>query len=95
MVARCLAFTHAEWWNCPSYAVDRLEELIPLARPAHVSVQHVVALASSRADREEVVEAAERLGSLGPEHAGARPDTGREQLHADHRVDRRLPDDGL
>lgn len=55
-----IAAHYAEWWNCPSYAVDQLEELIPLAHPAHVSVQHVIALASSRADRDEVVEAAER-----------------------------------
>ena len=55
-----IAAHYAEWWNCPSYAVARLEELLPLARPARVSVQHVVALASSRAVRDEVIEAAER-----------------------------------
>lgn len=61
-----IASHYAEWWNCPSYAVDRLEALIPLARPAHVSVQHVVGLASSRANRDEVVaEAEKRFGSWG------------------------------
>lgn len=46
---------HADWWNCPSYAVDRLAELRPLAGPARVSVQHPVALAADAASRTEVV----------------------------------------
>lgn len=50
----------AEWWNCPSYAVDRLATRIPLARPAHVSVQHVIGLAASRAARDQVAEEAQR-----------------------------------
>ncbi|MCB1002649.1 MAG: LLM class flavin-dependent oxidoreductase [Acidimicrobiales bacterium] len=61
-----IAAHYAEWWNCPSYAVDRLEELLPLAQPARVSVQHVVALASSRANRDEVAaEAERRFGAWG------------------------------
>lgn len=66
-----IASHYADWWNCPSYAVDRLEGLIPLARPARVSVQHVVGLASNRAARDEVVaEAQRRFGSWGGVIAG-------------------------
>ncbi len=66
-----IAAHFADWWNCPTYAVDRLAELIPLARPAQVSVQHVVGLASSRAGREEVVaEAERRFGGWGGLVAG-------------------------
>jgi alkanesulfonate monooxygenase SsuD/methylene tetrahydromethanopterin reductase-like flavin-dependent oxidoreductase (luciferase family) len=44
----------ADWWNCPSYAADRLAELRPLAGNARVSVQHPVGLATGDADRDEV-----------------------------------------
>ena len=46
---------HADWWNCPTYAVDRLDELRPLAGDARVSVQHPVGLASGPTDRDETV----------------------------------------
>jgi alkanesulfonate monooxygenase SsuD/methylene tetrahydromethanopterin reductase-like flavin-dependent oxidoreductase (luciferase family) len=45
---------YADWWNCPSYAVTRLDELRPLAGAARVSVQHPVGLAASTAARAEV-----------------------------------------
>ncbi len=62
---------HADWWNCPTYAVDRLAELRPLAGSARVSVQHPVGLAAGSADREEVVAVAERrFGSWGGLVAG-------------------------
>lgn len=51
---------HADWWNCPTYAVDRLAELRPLAGGARVSVQHPVGLANGPADRDETVALAER-----------------------------------
>jgi alkanesulfonate monooxygenase SsuD/methylene tetrahydromethanopterin reductase-like flavin-dependent oxidoreductase (luciferase family) len=51
---------HADWWNCPTYAVDRLDELRPLAGDARVSVQHPIGLASGAADREETVATAQR-----------------------------------
>jgi alkanesulfonate monooxygenase SsuD/methylene tetrahydromethanopterin reductase-like flavin-dependent oxidoreductase (luciferase family) len=44
----------ADWWNCPSYAADRLGELRPQAGSARVSVQHPVGLAAGDADRDEV-----------------------------------------
>jgi len=46
---------HADWWNCPSYAVDRLDELRPLAGAARVSVQHPVALAPDDESRSAVL----------------------------------------
>jgi alkanesulfonate monooxygenase SsuD/methylene tetrahydromethanopterin reductase-like flavin-dependent oxidoreductase (luciferase family) len=56
----------ADWWNCPSYAADRLAELRPLAGTARVSVQHPVGLASGSADRDEVGDiVARRFGSWG------------------------------
>jgi alkanesulfonate monooxygenase SsuD/methylene tetrahydromethanopterin reductase-like flavin-dependent oxidoreductase (luciferase family) len=44
----------ADWWNCPSYAADRLVDLRPLAGDAGVSVQHPVGLAAGANDRDEV-----------------------------------------
>jgi alkanesulfonate monooxygenase SsuD/methylene tetrahydromethanopterin reductase-like flavin-dependent oxidoreductase (luciferase family) len=61
----------ADWWNCPSYAADRLAELRPLAGDARVSVQHPVGLAAGAGDREEVVEVVtRRFGSWGGVLAG-------------------------
>lgn len=62
---------HADWWNCPTYAVDRLAELRPLAGDAGVSVQHPVGLAPTDADRSETVAIAERrFGAWGGLVAG-------------------------
>ncbi len=62
---------HADWWNCPTYAVDRLSELRPLAGGARVSVQHPIGLAGGQADREEIVAVAQRrFGSWGGLVAG-------------------------
>ena len=51
---------HADWWNCPTYAIDRLAELVPLAGSARVSTQHPVALARSDGERDNVVALGER-----------------------------------
>lgn len=57
---------HADWWNCPSYAVDRLAELAPLAGDAAISVQHPVGLVLDQAERDTVAAKAERrFGSWG------------------------------
>jgi alkanesulfonate monooxygenase SsuD/methylene tetrahydromethanopterin reductase-like flavin-dependent oxidoreductase (luciferase family) len=57
---------HADWWNCPTYAADRLAELRPLAGDARVSVQRPVALAPTPGDRDETLALAERrFGSWG------------------------------
>jgi alkanesulfonate monooxygenase SsuD/methylene tetrahydromethanopterin reductase-like flavin-dependent oxidoreductase (luciferase family) len=56
---------HAEWWNCPTYAVDRLEELRPLAGDARVSIQHPIGLAKNDADTETIQVAERRFGGWG------------------------------
>ncbi len=61
----------ADWWNCPGYALDRLDELRPLAGRAHVSVQHPIGLAANAADREETIATVHRrFGSWGGVIAG-------------------------
>ena len=66
---------HADWWNCPSYAIDRLDELLPTVGSARISTQHPVALARSSADRIEVVATGERrFGSWGGLVAGTAPE---------------------
>jgi alkanesulfonate monooxygenase SsuD/methylene tetrahydromethanopterin reductase-like flavin-dependent oxidoreductase (luciferase family) len=44
----------AQWWNCPSYAVDRLEQLLPKVGDARVSVQHPVAIVRDESERAAV-----------------------------------------
>jgi alkanesulfonate monooxygenase SsuD/methylene tetrahydromethanopterin reductase-like flavin-dependent oxidoreductase (luciferase family) len=61
----------ADWWNCPGYALDRLDELRPLAGRARVSVQHPIGLAASAADRDETIATVQRrFGSWGGVIAG-------------------------
>jgi len=55
-----LVAAYADWWNCPTYAIDRLDELVPLAGSARISAQHPLGLAGSSDDRAEVVAVAER-----------------------------------
>jgi alkanesulfonate monooxygenase SsuD/methylene tetrahydromethanopterin reductase-like flavin-dependent oxidoreductase (luciferase family) len=73
----------ADWWNCPSYAADRLAELRPLAGPARVSLQRPIGLAPSAAARPETLAQAERrFGSWGGLVAGT-PDEVSARLAAD------------
>ena len=51
---------HADWWNLPSYALDRLDELRPMAGTARVSTQHLVAFVPTGSDRDATVTLAER-----------------------------------
>lgn len=61
----------ADWWNCPGYALDRLDELRPLAGSARVSVQHPIGLAKCSDDRDEVIATVNRrFGSWGGVIAG-------------------------
>jgi alkanesulfonate monooxygenase SsuD/methylene tetrahydromethanopterin reductase-like flavin-dependent oxidoreductase (luciferase family) len=61
-----LVARHADWWNCPSYAVDRLGELRGQIGEARVSTQHPVALATSRKERDKVITTGRRrFGSWG------------------------------
>lgn len=63
---------YADWWNCPSYAVERLGELRPLAGDARVSVQHPIGLVTDGADRQVVEEQARRrFGAWGGLVVGA------------------------
>ena len=62
----------ADWWNCPSYGVDRLAELRPLAGNARVSVQRPVGLAVDSGGRDEVVAMSQRrFGAWGGLVAGS------------------------
>jgi alkanesulfonate monooxygenase SsuD/methylene tetrahydromethanopterin reductase-like flavin-dependent oxidoreductase (luciferase family) len=45
-----LVARYADWWNCPGYAFNRLDELKPLAGQARISTQHPVGLAADPAD---------------------------------------------
>lgn len=66
---------HADWWNCPSYAIDRLDELVPTVGRAWISTQHPVALARSDSERAEVIATGERrFGSWGGLLAGIAPE---------------------
>jgi alkanesulfonate monooxygenase SsuD/methylene tetrahydromethanopterin reductase-like flavin-dependent oxidoreductase (luciferase family) len=61
----------ADWWNCPGYALDRLDELRARAGRARVSVQHPIGLAASAADRAETIATVHRrFGSWGGVVAG-------------------------
>jgi alkanesulfonate monooxygenase SsuD/methylene tetrahydromethanopterin reductase-like flavin-dependent oxidoreductase (luciferase family) len=78
-----LVARYADWWNCPTYALDQLDELKPLAGGARMSVQRVVAVAPSAAERDEVVATAERrFGAWGGLVAGT-PDEVVAALRAD------------
>lgn len=66
---------HADWWNCPTYAVDRLAQLRPLAGDARVSVQRPVALAPDTASRDETLALAQRrFGTWGGLVGGTAPE---------------------
>jgi alkanesulfonate monooxygenase SsuD/methylene tetrahydromethanopterin reductase-like flavin-dependent oxidoreductase (luciferase family) len=61
----------ADWWNCPGYALDRIEELRPLAGKARISTQHPIGLAPDAASRDEVAATVNRrFGSWGGVIAG-------------------------
>jgi alkanesulfonate monooxygenase SsuD/methylene tetrahydromethanopterin reductase-like flavin-dependent oxidoreductase (luciferase family) len=62
---------YADWWNCPGYALDRLDELRPLAGHARISAQHPIGLAANFAERDEVAATVQRrFGSWGGVVAG-------------------------
>jgi alkanesulfonate monooxygenase SsuD/methylene tetrahydromethanopterin reductase-like flavin-dependent oxidoreductase (luciferase family) len=61
----------ADWWNCPGYALERLDDLRPSAGAARVSTQHPIGLAPDAVTRAEVVAtAARRFGAWGGVIAG-------------------------
>jgi alkanesulfonate monooxygenase SsuD/methylene tetrahydromethanopterin reductase-like flavin-dependent oxidoreductase (luciferase family) len=70
-----LARKYADWWNCPSYAADQLETLIPGVGDTKVSVQHVIGLAPVRSQKAVVEdEAKRRFGSWGGLVCGTAPE---------------------
>jgi alkanesulfonate monooxygenase SsuD/methylene tetrahydromethanopterin reductase-like flavin-dependent oxidoreductase (luciferase family) len=72
----------ADWWNCPSYAVEQLPELRPLVGRARVSTQHPVTLAPTARALDDVRALAERrFGNWGGHIVGT-PDAVVEQLVA-------------
>jgi alkanesulfonate monooxygenase SsuD/methylene tetrahydromethanopterin reductase-like flavin-dependent oxidoreductase (luciferase family) len=57
---------HADWWNLPIYALDKLDELRPLAGAARVSTQEMIGFVPREADRATVTAMAEkRFGATG------------------------------
>jgi alkanesulfonate monooxygenase SsuD/methylene tetrahydromethanopterin reductase-like flavin-dependent oxidoreductase (luciferase family) len=61
----------ADWWNCPGYALDRIDDLRPLAGRARVSTQHPIGLALDAASRDDVIATAHRrFGTWGGVIAG-------------------------
>lgn len=61
-----LVATHADWWNLPIYALDKLDELRPKAGTARVSTQEMIAFVPSEAARADVVALAQkRFGATG------------------------------
>ncbi len=55
-----LSAEHADWWNCPVYALDRFDELRAQVGPARASTQEVVAFAPRGIDIEAVRDLAMR-----------------------------------
>jgi alkanesulfonate monooxygenase SsuD/methylene tetrahydromethanopterin reductase-like flavin-dependent oxidoreductase (luciferase family) len=56
----------ADWWNCPGYALERLDDLRLLAGDARISAQHPIGLAATAAERDSARETVEsRFGSWG------------------------------
>jgi alkanesulfonate monooxygenase SsuD/methylene tetrahydromethanopterin reductase-like flavin-dependent oxidoreductase (luciferase family) len=61
----------ADWWNCPGYALDRIDELRPLAGSARISTQHPIGLAADADVRDDVVATVHRrFGTWGGVIAG-------------------------
>lgn len=73
----------ADWWNCPSYAFDRLAELRPQVGDVKVSLQRPLGLARSSAARDEVDSLVQRrYGGWGGVVSGT-PDEVAERFRAE------------
>ena len=69
----------ADWWNCPGYALDRIDELRPLAGNARISTQHPIGLALDAASRDDVIATVHRrFGTWGGVIAGTADEVARE-----------------
>jgi alkanesulfonate monooxygenase SsuD/methylene tetrahydromethanopterin reductase-like flavin-dependent oxidoreductase (luciferase family) len=61
-----LVAEYADWWNCPVHRLDRLDAMRPRAGKARVSTQQMVTFVANPAERDEVVETANRrFASMG------------------------------
>jgi alkanesulfonate monooxygenase SsuD/methylene tetrahydromethanopterin reductase-like flavin-dependent oxidoreductase (luciferase family) len=55
-----LVAEYATWWNCPSYGIEKLAELLPLAGGARVSAQHPIGLVYGESERATVEKMTQR-----------------------------------
>ena len=70
-----LAARASSWWNCPSYAADRLAALAPRAAPARISVQHPIGFVRDEGERAAVAAlTARRFGAWGGLLVGTAPE---------------------
>jgi alkanesulfonate monooxygenase SsuD/methylene tetrahydromethanopterin reductase-like flavin-dependent oxidoreductase (luciferase family) len=61
----------ADWWNCPGYALARLNELRALAGDARISAQHPIGLAADDDARDDAIATVQkRFGTWGGVIAG-------------------------
>ena len=44
----------ADWWNCPIYAIDRLEKLIPRIGNAQISTQQMISFVPHESQRDSI-----------------------------------------
>jgi alkanesulfonate monooxygenase SsuD/methylene tetrahydromethanopterin reductase-like flavin-dependent oxidoreductase (luciferase family) len=76
-----LVAAHADWWNLPTYGVDRLDEMRAHAGNARTSMQHLVTFIPSEAARQQLTETAlRRFGTM----AGGGPVIGDASQLVDH-----------
>jgi alkanesulfonate monooxygenase SsuD/methylene tetrahydromethanopterin reductase-like flavin-dependent oxidoreductase (luciferase family) len=90
--ALALAAEYADWWNLHVGVLDRMEELRSHVGDARVSIQQMVALVPTEAEREAVTEVTRRrFGGMGPvigtapelvDHFGALEQRGIERVYA-------------
>jgi len=78
-----LVAKYADWWNCPVYAIDRLEKLRAQAGTTRISTQHVIALAPSAAARDDVLATAQRRFGTWGSIVGGTPDEVADVLRAE------------
>ena len=70
-----LVARYADWWNCPSYDVDRVDELRPFVGSARLSTQHPVTMAATQDELEDIRDLAlRRFGHWGGNIVGT-PET--------------------
>jgi alkanesulfonate monooxygenase SsuD/methylene tetrahydromethanopterin reductase-like flavin-dependent oxidoreductase (luciferase family) len=70
-----LVAEHADWWNCPIYGLERLDELRDRIGRARISVQHMATLIPDGASADE---RAETLATVGRRFGGM---IGRPESH--------------